>query len=80
MSKNSYNSHRNLFQKTRLKNKNSEVTEEVQMKKVNIPIAIPCLLKATLFGTAFVLRRLGTTSNVKGKKKQKKKNKKNNNK
>ena len=43
----------------------------MQMKKVNIPIAIPCLLKATLFGTAFVLRRLGTTSDVKAKKKKK---------
>ena len=50
----------------------------MQMKKVNIPSAIPCLLKATLFGTAFVLRRLGTTSNVKAKKK--KENEKNNNK
>ena len=40
-----------------------------QMKKVNIPIAIPCLLKAILFGTAFVLRRLGTPSNLKAKKK-----------
>ena len=28
------------------------------MKKLNIPTAIPCLLKANLFGTAFVLRRL----------------------
>ena len=97
MSKNRYNSHRNLFQKTRLKNKNSEVTEDIidiqklwnekadnvpiiidsikknfekQMKKLNIPIAIPYLLKATLFGTAFVLRRLGT-SNVKEKKTKK---------
>ena len=98
ISKNRYNSHRSLFQKTRLTNKNSEVTEDIidiqklwnekadnvpiiidalfaikknfekQMKKLNIPIAIPYLLKATLFGTAFVLRRLGT-SNVKAKKK-----------
>ena len=29
MSKNRYNSHTNLFQKTRFKNKNSEVTEDI---------------------------------------------------
>ena len=104
MCNNRYNSHTNLFQKTRLKNKNSEVTEDIidiqklwnekadavpiiidtlfttkknfekQMNKLNIPIAIPCLLKATLLGTAFVLRRLGI-SKVKAKK-MKKNNKK----
>ena len=101
MSRSRHNSHRNLFQKTRLKNKNSEVTQNIidiqklwnekadsvpiiidalftikknfekLMKKLNIPIALPCLLKATLFRTAFVLRRLGI-SNVKAKKNQKK--------
>ena len=44
---------------------------EKQMKKLNIPIAIPCLLKATLFGTAFVLRRLGALK-VKARKKTRK--------
>ena len=88
IAKNRYNSHTNLLQKTRLKNKNSEVTQDIadiqklwnekadvvpiiivalftikkifekQMKKLNIPIAIPCFLKATLSGTVFVLRRL----------------------
>ena len=87
MSKNRCNSHTNLFQKTRLKNKNSEVTEDIiniqklwnekadvvpiiidtlfttkknfekQMKKLNIPIAIPCLPKATLIGTAFCFEK-----------------------
>ena len=105
MSKNRYNSHTNLLQKTRFKNKNSEVTEDIidiqklwnekadvvpiiidtlfttaknfekQMNKLNIPIAIPCLLKATLLGTAFVLRRLGI-SKVKAKKKNEKNSKK----
>ena len=87
MTKNRYNSHRSLFQKTRLKNKNSELTEDIihiqklwnekadnvpiiidalftikknfekQMKKLNIPIAIaiPCLLKATLFGEKTII-------------------------
>ena len=102
MSKNRYNSHTNLFQKTRLKSKNSEVTEDIidiqklwnekadvvpiiidtlfttkknlekQMNKLNIPIAIPCLLKATLLGTVFVLRRLGTSKVNKAKKKREK--------
>ena len=100
MAKNRYNSHANLFQKTRLKNNNSEVTQDIagiqklwnkkadvvpiiidalftikknfekQMKKLNIPIAIPCLLKATVSGTAFVLGRLGALK-VKAKKTQK---------
>ena len=82
MAKNRYNSHTNLIQRTRLKNKNSEVTQDIadiqnlwykkadvlpiiidalftitkifekHMKKLNIPIAIPCFLKATLSGTA----------------------------
>ena len=82
IAKNRYNSHTSLLQKTRLKNKNSEVTQDIadiqklwnekadvvpiiidalftikkifekQMKKLNIPIAIPCFLKATLSGTA----------------------------
>ena len=103
MAKNRYNSHTNLFQRTRLKNKNSEVTQDIasiqklwnkkadavpiiidalftikknfekQMKKLNIPIAIPCLLKATLSVTAFVLRRLGALK-VKAKKKKNEKN------
>ena len=105
MAKNRYNSHTNLFQKTRLKSKNSDVTQdtaviqklwnkkaddvpiiidalltikknfEKQMKKLNIPIAIPCLLKATLSGNAFVLRRLGA---LKVKAKKNKKNEENN--
>ena len=105
MAKNRYNSHTNLFQRTRLKNKNSEVTQDIasiqklwnkkadavpiiidalftirknfekQMKKLNIPIAIPCLLKATLSGNAFVLRRLGA---LKVKAKKNKKNEENN--
>ena len=45
------------------------------MKKLNIPIAIPCLLKATLSGNAFVLRRLGA---LKVKAKKNKKNEENN--
>ena len=78
MAKNRYNSHTNLYQKIRLKNRNSKVTQDIacieklqnkiadsvpiiidalfaikknfekQMKKLNISIAIPCLLKATL--------------------------------
>ena len=82
MAKNRYNSHTNLIQRTRLKNKNSEVTQDIadiqnlwykkadvlpiiiaalftikkifekHMKKLNIPIAIPCFLKTTLSGTA----------------------------
>ena len=100
MAKNRYNSHTNLFQRTRLKNKNSEVTQDIasiqklwnkkadavpiiidalftikknfekQMKKLNIPIAIPCLLKTTPSGTVFVLRRLGALK-VKAKKTEK---------
>ena len=78
MAKNRYNSHTNLYQKIRLKSRNSKVTQDIacieklqnkiadgvpiiidalfaikknfekQMKKLNISIAIPCLLKATL--------------------------------
>ena len=47
MSKNRYNSHTNLFQKTRLKNKNTEVTQDItdiqklQNKKADVvPIII----------------------------------------
>ena len=49
---------------------------EKQMEKINSPIAILCLLKATLFGTTFIWKHLVLQ---KQRQKNKKINKKNNN-